>query len=224
MSSNLEADKKSQERLSQSAEAKGLRTMYSDVQGEVSRRLTEKYGSLVPPERLQKLKDLPPVFEKRHEFDQSYKRAGGEISHKSQTTGFVNANGLESPHVVRGQEMASLGVSVAHEDLHLLSDPRSKEALGRNMYEGVTEHFAQDILNITPETLASADQNSAYVRETASAKRLCGTVGREVVENAYFKGEIQPLRVKLDEVLGKKNHESFCTEVKTWADLSDDRK
>ena len=194
-------------------EARRIRTMFSDINGEMVRRLTERYGSAVPPERLQKLR-LPILFEERPEFDRAFKKAPGESPHSGTVLGFVVENSWESPHVALDQNREQLVVSGIHERIHQIADPSAKSAMGDSFYEGVTEHMARDI--------AGPDgQSHCYDREVSAVENVERKVGRDVVENAYLKGDMVTLRAKVDEAMGIGSLGKFGAEVKKWDDLRD---
>jgi hypothetical protein len=203
-------------------EVRGIRTMFSDIDGEVVQRLTERYGTAVPPERLRKLQDLPTVFEKRPEFDQSFKNAGGELPKNGKVLGFVRENSQESPHVALDQEAEMIASVRRHEGVHQLADPTAKEALGKGLYEGMTEYMARDTVGPLSESARADDGGRAYEQETALAQSLAEVAGRDVVENAYLKGDVETLRAKVDEALGNGSLESFGAEVRNWDDLPKD--
>ena len=196
----------------------GMRTMYSDIDKEVVNRLSDRYEGVVPPERLQKLKDLPIAFENRREFGQSIKDAGSEPPQGSEVLGFVRENSQEQPHVALDQGIESVAVTAAHERLHQLADPAAKESLGPAIYEGTTEFLARDVVGPMSES-ALADRSHVYKLETALAQNLKDVAGQDTVESAYLKGDVETLRSKVDESLGKGSLESFGAEVREWEDL-----
>jgi len=194
-------------------EERGIRTMYSDIDREVVRRLEERYGKAVPAERIGNLHDLPPVFESRPEFDRSYKNANGTPPPAGyQVEGFVRPNLHESPHIATDQELEQLIVTDAHERMHELSDPKAKHNLGDSLYEGMTEHLARDIVG-------PLGKGHCYEQETAMAEKLENIAGRDVVENAYLTGNMETLTAKVDASLGKGSLGAFGAEVKGWEDL-----
>jgi hypothetical protein len=203
-------------------ETRAIRTMFSDIDGEVVNRLSEKYGQAVSPERLRRLQDLPVNFEKRANFDRSYEKdAGMPPPHAQEGTvfGYVRENSDESPHVSLDQEVMGVSVTDAHERLHQMAAPEAPTALGKGLNEGMTEYFAEDIVSNASERGAELPAMGAYPQETALVRNLAEIAGRESVEAAYFKGDIEALREKVDQSLGKGTLESFGAKAKEWKDL-----
>jgi hypothetical protein len=196
-------------------EASRIRTMFSDIDREVVRRLTERYGSAVPPERIQKIRDVPILVEGRPEFDRAFKRTPGESHSDGKVLGFALENSWESPHVALDQNLKQFVVTDAHERLHQLADPKAKSAMRDHFYEGMTEHLARDI------TRPLGGQSDCYEAGVTAVENVERKIGRDVVENAYLKGDMETLIAKLGEAMGIGAVKAFGEGVKDWKDLPD---
>ncbi len=169
-------------------------------------RLCQRYRDLVPPERIQAVKDLPTVFEDRKHFEQSYLRDGDEKPPET-VVGF-SRNTLEPAHVAT--DHLQMRKTTIHERLHQLSEPGSDRRLGKRLNEGITEDLAIKELGQewNPELLRS------YPEERAVAHRVREVCGDTAVDRAYFQGDVRELRSCLERRLGKGN-------LDTLADMAD---
>ena len=158
-------------------------------------QLYQRYRSLVPPERIHAMKDLPTVFEDRKHFEQSYLRADG-MKPAENVVGF--SQGTSEPAHVATDHL-QMRKTIIHERLHQLSDPRAVEQLGRGLDEGITEDLAIDELGSewNPELLRS------YPEQRALAHNLRDLCGNDSINDAYFQGDVGKLRICLDDRLGK---------------------
>ncbi len=200
-------------------ETRAIRTMFTDIDGEVVNRLTEKYGQVVPSERLRRLNDLPVEFQKREDFDRSYEKDAGAPSPEGKTLGYVREDSFESPHVAVDQSISEVIVADTHERFHQLAAPEASAALGKGLNEGITEYLAEDIVQGSSKNGVEVPPMGVYPQETALARGLSEVAGREAVEAAYLKGDIEALREKVDQSLGKGTLESFGAKSKEWDDL-----
>ena len=180
--------------------------------------MIEKYGQTVPTERLRRLQDLPVEFQTREDFERSYVEDGGTPGGK--IYGYVRENSdLSPPHVALDQESLGVKLATAHERTHQLADPEAKTALGKGLYEGVTELLAEDVVLNPTEHGGEVPPTRLYPLETSLARNFSEIAGREAVEAAYFKGDTEALREKIDQSLGKGTLESFGAKAKEWDDL-----
>jgi hypothetical protein len=194
-------DRRKTERLD--AEAKGLEAQLQQRLRDLDRfhteRLCERYRHLVPAERIQKVKDLPTVFEERKDFERSYERADGRRPPEGKRViGF--AQGPEKPAHVDMDDL-QLEKTAIHERVHQLSDPRAREVLGEKLHEGVTEDLAVKELGRQP----NPELPHSYPQERATAQELRKVCGDGAVDRAYFQGDTRELRVCLERRLGKEN-------------------
>jgi len=185
------------------AEAKALEERIQQRLRDIDRfhteRLCERYRHLVPAERIQKVKDLPTVFEERKDFERSYERADGRRPPEGKRViGF--AQGPEKPAHVDMDDL-QLEKTAIHERVHQLSDPRAREVLGEKLHEGVTEDLAVKELGRQP----NPELPHSYPQERATAQELRKVCGDDAVDRAYFAGDTRELRVCLERRLGKEN-------------------
>lgn len=160
-------------------------------------RLCQRYRELVPPERINAIKDLPTVFEDRGQFEQSYLHATGEKP-ADNVVGF--AGGTDEPaHVAT--DHTQMRKTIIHERLHQLSEPGSAERLGKRLNEGITEDLA--VKELGSEWDSSLPPS--YPEERALAHKLRETCGDRAVERAYFQGDVRELRSCLEGRLGEAN-------------------
>ena len=93
------------------------------------------------------------------------------------------------------KERANLGTQL-HEGLHLHASEQWNKEMGAyyNANEGVTEFFTR---KIGPEVGVERDINS-FLREFTSAGHLAKAAGEDVLAAAYFEGDIEGLKRKID--------------------------
>jgi hypothetical protein len=158
-------------------------------------RLCQRYRDLVPPERIRAMKDLPTAFEDRKHFEQSFLQATGEKPPEN-VVGFSRKT-VEPAHVAT--DHLQMRKTVIHERLHQLSDPGSRERLGKKLDEGITEDLAIKELGreCNPELPRS------YPEERALARKVRELCGDQAVDRAYFQGDVRELRFCLERHLGK---------------------
>jgi len=161
-------------------------------------RLCQRYGDLVPAERIQRVKDLPTVFEDHGNFERSRLAAGARPDKGTSVIGFSQGT-AEAAHV-NIDDFQSEKTAI-HERLHQLSDPRAAELLGRRLNEGVTEDLAIKELGRQP----NPELPTCYAQERLGAQELRRMCGDGAVDNAYFRGDATDLRTCLDARLGHEN-------------------
>jgi hypothetical protein len=162
-------------------------------------RLCERYSHLVPAERIQKVKDLPTVFENRMNFERSRREAGvAKPNDGNEVVAFYPGN-FESAHVNMDNPQAEK--NAIHERVHELSDPRAVAILGERFNEGTTENLAIKELGHEP----SPELPPSYPQERAAAQELQRMCGDNTVDRAIFAGDSRQLWASLDRSLGKEN-------------------
>jgi hypothetical protein len=194
-------DRRKAERLD--AEARALEAQLQQRLRDLDRfhteRLCERYRHLVPAERIQKVKDLPTVFEERKDFERSYEHAGGRRPPEGKrVAGFAQGTD-EAAHV--DMDDLQLEKTAIHERVHQLSDPRAREVLGEKLHEGVTEDLAVKELGRQP----NPELPRSYPQERATAQELRKMCGDDAIDRAYFAGDTRGLRTCLEHRLGKEN-------------------
>jgi hypothetical protein len=189
------------------AEAKALEERIQQRLRDIDRfhteRLCERYRHLVPPERIQKVKDLPTVFEDRKAFERSYAQADGRKPPEGHQVAGFSRYTLEPAHV--DMDNPQLRKNAVHERVHQLSDPRARELLGEKVHEGITEDVAIKELGEEP----NAELPRSYSQERATARKLRELCGDGAVDRAYFQGDARELRSCLEHRLGKGNLEKL---------------
>ncbi|MCG3148938.1 MAG: hypothetical protein PCFJNLEI_02390 [Verrucomicrobiae bacterium] len=168
-----------------------LRTYFQDVDEQTVKVLTEKYGHLVPPDRLQTMANQPTSFETSPEFAKAFKAEAG-VPPEAGVVGYTERG---RPAHVSTEDMASVPETTVHERLHQLSDARAPEIFGPKLYEGVTEDLAIETVGREP----SPGDPVAYPEERASAHLLREKVGNDAVEEAYFRGDSAKLTERLND-------------------------
>lgn len=177
------------------ADTRKLRTYFQDVDEQTVKILTEKYGHLVPPERLERMANQPTEFETPKDFVRNYRETFGERPEP----GVVGYTQPGQPAHVSTEDMAGVPETTVHERLHQMSDEKAPEILGNQRYEGVTEDLA---LKAAEQEPLPGDR-VAYPEERAAANSLRSRVGDVAVDEAYFKGDPTKLSEQLSSILEK---------------------
>jgi len=175
------------------ADTHKLRTYFQDVDEQTVKVLSEKYGHLVPPERLERMANQPTQFETPKDFIKTYRDAFGE----KPEPGVVGYTELGHPSHVSTVDMSGVPETVVHERLHQLADPRAENILGTKLCEGITEDMAIETSGQKPEP----GDPVAYPEDRASARTLRNKVGDDAINTAYFQGDASKLKAGLDEAL-----------------------
>jgi hypothetical protein len=170
-----------------------LRTYFQDVDEQTVKVLAEKYGHLVPPDRLKHMANQPTQFETPENFVDNYRAAFGE----QPEPGVVGYTEAGHPSHVSTEDMAGVPETAMHERLHQLADPRAEQILGTKLCEGITEDLAIETSGQEPEP----GDPVAYPEERASAHALRNAAGNDAVEEVYFKGDPTTLKARLDGAL-----------------------
>lgn len=174
----------------ETADTQKLRTYFQDVDEQTVNVLAEKYGRLVPPERLENLANQPTHFETPADFEKNYRAAFGQPP-ESGLAGYTERG---HPAHVSTENMAGVPETVVHERLHQLADPQAERILGTKLCEGITEDLAIETSGQEP----GIDDPVAYPEGRASAQVLRNSVGDDAVEEAYFQGDTTKLKARLD--------------------------
>jgi len=172
------------------ADTQKLRTYFQDVDEQTVKVLAEKYGQLVPPERLENMTNQPTHFETPEDFVRNYRAAFGERPEP----GVVGYTERGHPAHVSTEDLAGVPETVVHERLHQLADPKAERILGTKLCEGITEDLAIETSGQEP----GPDDRVAYPEARASAQVLRNTVGDDAVKEAYFQGDTTKIEARLD--------------------------
>ncbi len=187
-------------------ETKAVRTYFTDVDKVACDTLRERYGDIVPPERMRAMEEAPSHFDRPREFRRAFRSETGERA----DVGVVGFTKSGTPAHVSTKSLESVPGTVLHERLHQLSDPQAEKLLGHDLYEGMTEDLALKTLGREPEL----GDPIAYPADRARAHELRNAVGSEVVDRAYFQGDAEPLRSALDEKLRDVQREQVQSRIK----------
>lgn len=191
----------------EAADTHKLRTYFQDVDEQAVKVLAERYGHLVPPERLEHMANQPTHFETPTDFEKNYRAAFGQPPEP----GLAGYTERGHPAHVSTEDMAGVPETVVHERLHQLADPQAERILGTKLCEGITEDLAIETSGQEP----GIDDPVAYPEGRASAHVLRNMVGDDAVEEAYFQRETTKLRERLDgsaELLKGGKHEGLTPE------------
>lgn len=192
----MSSDQPERTKLQSPREAAALRTYFSDMDKAAVGAIGERFGKFVPAERLKVLPDLPTKFDNVREFRDSYRTESGQKP-PAGLTGFTKA---ESPAHVSVKEPADVPETVLHERLHQVASPDAKQILGHQLYEGVTQDLAIEVLGQEPRP----GDLTGYPAERERAHNLRKLVGSEAVCRTYFQGDARPLRAAIDRVLAER--------------------
>lgn len=157
--------------------------------------IARDYGHLVPPGRIEAMRESPTSFETRDAFDRGLERAHGHaVEPGERVLGYSTGSGA-SAHVAL--DHLEIPATVYHERIHQMAEPGARATLGEALDEGITEDLAQRSLGTTE--LPSAEP--CYPDSLMEARRLREACGGQAVESAYFRGDFDELRRCLRESL-----------------------
>jgi len=176
-----------------------------------------KGGSLITPKQsdeiiLKKYKDKLPDDKQEGglgekgtkvladtEFRKVYDEAFGDDGEYDLTIAFAAPS---SGEVFIHRERANEGTPY-HETLHLYSNDEYLE-LGKNMIEGTTEYFTRK------ETDGRGiNRSGIYDEEMSTISALADVVGDDVLEQAYFSGDVDGLKEAVDKKVGQGGFDKF---------------
>ena len=159
-----------------------------DIVREISRRrVLAEYSADIPPERIQRLIEAPDRLETSDEFQ---KVAEGEgFTPSERILGW--SKDLESPAHVRRGDVSTEIVTMAHEDLHRMTDPETLREMSASeptnqLYEGITEYFSEKSV----EDLHGHVAGECYPEQVAMAKALADDAGEDSLRAFYFRHEL----------------------------------
>ena len=179
--------------LLKAREAGALRTYFTDLDRASVGAIADRFGAFVPADRLKMLPDLPSQFESDREFRDSYRAETGQKAPEG-LTGFTRP---DSPAHVSVKNLENAPEVVLHERLHQLASPEARRLLGNQLYEGVTQDLAIELLGREPQ----AGDLTGYPQERERAHTLRNLVGSEAVCRAYFQGDAKALRTVIDRTM-----------------------
>ena len=166
-----------------------------EMDREVARQLADRYRGLVPQERIEAMLCLPTIFQDRPQFNQDFQRVDSGARTGDGVLGWSRGT-RDSAHV--SLDHSEIRKTLAHERLHQLSDPLAERALGKQLYEGVTEDLAIRAMG-SPE---AGTVDVCYEGQTMAAQDLRAKVGARAIDAAYFQGDTEKLRQAVDRIVG----------------------
>lgn len=159
-----------------------------DITREIAdRRLTSEYAEVLPPERLEILRNLPDRIESPEDFSQAATKAGIQ-----ETDGVLGwSTDLESPAHVRQGDVPVEIATLIHEDLHRVTAPETMREMTddpalRELYEGITEFFTERAAN----GLHEHESGECYPEQVKAAEKLSEEVGETALRDFFFKHEL----------------------------------
>ena len=195
-----------QSALKKAREAGGLRTYLTDVDSAAVGAIADRFGAFVSADRLKMLPDLPCNFESDREFRESYCVETGQKAPEG-LTGFTHP---DSRAHVSLRNLENAPEVVLHERLHQLASPEARRLLGDQLYEGVTQDLAIELLGREPQV----GDLTGYPEERQRAHNLRSLLGAEAICRAYFQGDVNDLRTAIDQTMAGRSLISVEEKVK----------
>jgi hypothetical protein len=159
-----------------------IRTMFRDADEAAVKDIEQRYGDLIPAERLAEMRAHPTVFENRSDFSAEFAERFGEKPDEG-TLGW-SVGPFESARVSTA-DLGSVPEATYHERLHQAADQETAQAMGSGWHEGMTQAFTERATGQTHE----GEDRAPYPEETARAKGVAEVTGWDAVERLYFAGE-----------------------------------
>lgn len=174
-------------------------------------RLCQRDRDLIPPERIQRVENLPTNYEARERFERSCRKDKVQLVQGADRVVGYSQGDSKPAHV--DIDNPQWEKTVVHERLHQLADPSAEQQLGKRTTEGITEDLAIKEMGAKwdPELPRS------YSRERALAHNVRELCGDQAVDQAYFRGDTRELRTCLDRQLREGN----LDKLKNMADAPD---
>jgi hypothetical protein len=176
-------------------EAQALSRVLTDLDRGTLRQIERRFGQHIPTERLSAARQAPTQFLSHEQYQERLTRVYPRLSAAERQQ--VVGDFTRRPHVDRNQVL--LPRTVAHERLHQLRDPRFRAQVGRGLDEGTTELLASRVSG----DLGIRDLPRGYPAERRLVEMLEARVGEKPIAQAYFRGEVEPLRGLVDADLGR---------------------
>lgn len=167
------------------------------------RQIERRFGAEIPPHRLAEAHRHPVRFECHRHYLEHLRREGILPQATEQVLGDYHP---ASQEIYVDAEQRGLLKTLVHERLHQMSDNRFRALLGQNLDEGMTEYLAEQAVgggggeveawNSLPE------QARVYPRQKRLMEQLAARFGDDVLKRAYFRGDWQGLRARVNRELG----------------------
>jgi len=171
--------------------------VFRRVNSDVLNAIEKRHGQHITHERMQKARDLPASVLPRGEYQALLQSVYGVD--KDQAKRMLGHYDRQNGQIWVSKTHPLTMRLLAHEHLHQLEHPQTRELLGKGLEEGMTEWLARDSVG-DPNF---ADQPRVYPQEIRIVNMLNGLAGQEAIEKAYFQGDLQELRRGVDQRLGE---------------------
>lgn len=185
-------------RLEELSEEEALRRHLERLDRTVLERIERRFGEYIPKERLERAKEQKPNFQKHEEYLEHLKR---EYNYKpkegERVLGDCRGGGVCKITIDREQPLVP--GTVAHERLHQLRDERFKQFCGKRLHEGLTEYLARQI---SPDPQIR-DFGDSYPKGRRLVEMLSARAGDDALKRAYFQGDWQLLKRRVESDLGE---------------------
>lgn len=185
------------------AERAALQALWRQLDQKTLNSITKRYGQYIEPRRLEQALKSDATIMGRDAFDAYLKKVAPKLSEAERKE--ILGVYLDHKVTLDGQQV-DVPLTVAHERLHQLANPRFRQALGDKLDEGVTELMARQIYR----DLSLADAPKVYPDNVKIANMLRARVGEERLARAYLEGDIGPLRHIVDADLGRGRFDQFA--------------
>ena len=179
------------------AEKAELQRLITQLDRDALKAIEKKYAMYIPAERLRLAHSVPVVFKDKAAYQQYLHKAYPKIpvEERARMLGHYDVR-AKIPHAnINNPRLPRV---VAHERIHQLGHPGFRGIIGKDMDEGLTEHFASKIYG----DLSIKGLAPIYPRQRRIAEMISARVGPERLSQAYFQGNLGALQKSLDKQLG----------------------
>ena len=199
--------KEAQERIRETQDVDGhasaLDRIDRDLDAKLMDRIEAKYSQWIPAERLTAARGSQPEIRRDQEFEEGLKKIspGMDEEDAERVVGYKTDQGV---FVRRNQDVPT---TLAHERFHQVAHPEAEAAMGKHLYEGMTEDLAnQEFPSLKlyeyerrPDgRLTVNSPQEVYPKKTETFTLLQSQVPQSCCMEAYFKGDTQRLEAFVD--------------------------
>jgi hypothetical protein len=160
-------------------------------------KIDRKFADDLPADGVRRWQKTDTRFEDRDTYERGlYARYPDlRLRPRERVTGDYRA---EERTAVVDRDHLNLPTTVAHENLHALSQPGAREVLGSRLHEGMTQHLASEVM---PEVHLRGE-SVGYPDEVRHTEQLAALVGEGPIREAYFRADVSELRQRFDRERG----------------------
>lgn len=189
---------KRRRRLEELSEEEAMRRHWERLDRTILERIERRFGEYIPKERLEHAKEQKSNLLKHEEYLEHLKRDYKDYKPEEgkRLLGDCRGGGICEIYIDREQPLVP--GTVAHERLHQLRDERFEQFLGHNLHEGLTEYLARQI---SPDPQIKG--LDSYPKERRLIEMLSARVGDDALKRAYFQGDWQLLKRRVESDLGE---------------------